>query len=452
MPGDSSQPDVRTAQHDMLASLPPTTVGPPDEGPGIVANSAVNIAGRVVGHGLSALSGFITAAALGPTVSGTLAVIFGLVELGRGFSNFTHNPSIMEVHRGRDPTRVFGTSLALKLTGATSIFVLLAVLGPYLGQAFDVPYGALMLASLVLMAGTFFEVGAARLEAENRMVLSNMLLASGPVVGLLAILLFWATGRLDVYTSIIATLLANLTMSLGFAFAWKGPLRFRFDKEEAWFLVHYGARLVPTTFLTTALVWSDTLLLSYLRGNHDTGVYQAAFNLTFAMVTLSVAIGVALVPALSRLAGRGDSTVLAYQRGTLLSLLLSLALALAYAALGKVFLGFMGHDYVDGYDALLILTLFGIAAALAVPAQSILTVHGHANWLMLLSLGQLVVNVPVNVLFIQAWGIEGAATATTLVFAVGTLVSWLLVRKAIGAWPLSRAVVQELRQGVLHRR
>jgi Na+-driven multidrug efflux pump len=79
-------------------------------------------------------------------------------------------------------------------------------------------------------------------------------------------------------------------------------------------------------------------------------------------------------------------------------------------------------------------------------------VHGHANWLMLLSLGQLVVNVPVNVFFIQKWGIEGAATATTLVFAAGTFVSWLLVRKAIGAWPLSRAVVQELRQGVLHRR
>lgn len=445
-------PDVRQAQHDVLARLPPTTTAPPDEGPGIVANSAVNIAGRAVGHGLSALSGFITAAALGEGVVGALAVIFGIVELGRGFSNFTHNPSIMEVHRGRDPTSVFGTSLALKLTGATVLFVVLALLGPWLGGAFHVPYPALLLASLVLMAGTFFEVGAARLEADNRMVLSNVLLASGPVVGLLAVLAFWATGTLDLYSSIAATLLANVTMSLGFALTWRGPLRFRFDKDVAWYLVHYGSRLVVATFLTTALIWTDTLLMSYLRGNDETGIYQTAFNMTFAMVTLSVSIGVALVPALSRLAGRGDSTVLAYQRATVLALVLSVAIALVYAAFGRHFLLLLGHRFAEGYPALVVLTLFGIAGALAVPAQSILTVHGHANWLLALSLAQLVVNVPLNWLLIQHWGILGAATATTIVFGAGTVGLWVLVRRAIGAWPLSREVARELRAGVLHRR
>lgn len=444
-------PEVREAQHEMLAGLPATTTAPPDEGPGIVANSAVNIAGRAVGHGLSALSGFITAFALGEGVVGSLAVIFGLVELGRGFSNFTHNPSIMEVHRGKDPMRVFGTSLALKLTGATVLFIVLALLGPWLGEAFHVPFPALMLASLVLMAGTFFEVGAARLEADNRMVLSNLLLASGPVVGLLAILGFWAAGTLDLYTSIGATLLANVTMSVGFALTWRGPLRFRFDKDVAWYLVHYGFRLVVATFLTTALVWTDTLLMSYLRGNEETGIYQTAFNMTFAMVTLSVSIGVALVPALSRLAGRGDSTTLAYQRATVLALVLSLGIALAYAALGKWFLSLLGHRFVEGYPALLVLILFGIAGALSVPAQSILTVHGHANWLMALSLAQLVVNVPLNWVLIQRWGIVGAAAATTLVFVVGMMGLWLLVRRATGAWPLSRQVFRELRTGVLHR-
>ena len=450
MPGEPD--DVRAAQHDVLASLPPTTSAPPDEGPGIVANSAVNIAGRAVGHGLSALSGFITAAVLGEGIIGALAVIFGFVELGRGFSNFTHNPSIMEVHRGKDPTSVFGTSLALKLTGATVLFVVLALMGPWLGEAFDVPYLALLLASLVLMAGTFFEVGAARLEAENRMVLSNLLLASGPIVGLLSILAFWLTGTLNLYTSIVSTLLANVTMSVGFALAWRGPLRFRFDTDVAWYLVHYGFRLVVATFLTTALIWTDTLLMSYLRGNDETGIYQTAFNMTFAMVTLSVSIGVALVPALSRLAGRGDSTVLAYQRATVLALVLSVAIALVYAAFGKWFLQLLGHRFVEGYPALLVLTLFGIAGALAVPAQSILTVHGHANWIMALSVAQLVVNFPLNWVLIQSWGPLGAAVATTVVFVLGTAASWVLVRKAIGAWPLSREVFRELRQGVLHRR
>lgn len=445
-------PDVRSAQRDVLAALPPTTSMPPDEGPGIVANSAVNIAGRAIGHGLSALSGFITAAALGEGIVGALAVIFGIVELGRGFSNFTHNPSIMEVHRGKDPDAVFGTSLLLKLAGATLLFLVLVLFGPLLESAFDVPYLALMLASLTLMAGTFFEVGAARLEAENRMVLSNILLASGPVVGLTAIVLLWGTGNLTLYTSIGATLVANATMSLGFAFAWRGPLRFRFQGDVAWYLVHYGFRLVVATFLTAALIWSDTLMLSLLRGNEETGIYQTAFSMTFAMVTLSVSIGVALVPALSRLAGAGNSTALAYQRATVLALILSVAIALVYVALGRVFLSLLGHSFVEGYPSLLVLTLFGVAGALAVPAQSILTVHGHASWLMGLSLAQLALNLALNYVLIQAWGMIGAATATTIVFVLGMLASWLLARKAIGAWPLSREVFREVREGALHRR
>ena len=454
-------PATRDAQREILAGAPPMAPMPPDEGPGIVTNSAYNIVGRVLGGGASALSGLVTLRVLGPAAAGALAVVFGLVELGRGLSNFTHNPSIMEVHRGKDPTRVFGTSLALKLVGSVVMVLAVAALGPmlattfavpYLAATFDIPYAALLLASLVLMAGIFFEVGAARLESENRMAVSNLILASGPAVGLLAILVLWWLGALNIYTSIAATLLANVTMSVGFVFAWKGPLRFRFDKAEASFLIHYGSRLVLSTFLTSALLWTDTLMLSLLRGNYETGIYQAAFNLTFIMVGLAVSIGVALVPAIARLAGSGSSTEAAYQRATMLALLLSVGMAIAYVLFGKFFLGLASPEYVQGYPALLVLTVFGIAGALAVPAASMLTVHGHANWLTALSAGQLIANVLLNFFLIREWGILGAATATTIAFSVGTVTSWLLVRQTIGAWPISREVFRELRLGVLRRR
>lgn len=451
MPSDST-PEVRAAQREMLSATPTNSAIPPDEGPGIVANSAYNIAGRVVGGGVSALSGFLTLRLLGPGPAGVLAVVFGFTELGRGLTNFVHNPSIMRVHQGKDATRVFGTSLTLKLVGAGLLVLALATAGWWLAPTFDVPYAALVLASLVMLVGILYEVGAARLESENRMVASNVILASGPVVGLLAIAGLALAGRLNVYTSIAATLLANVTMSVGFVLAWRGPLRLGWDREEASFFMKYGSRLVLSTFLTTALMWTDTLMVSYLRGNYDTGIYQAAFNLSFLMVSLSVSIGVALVPAIARLAGRGHETDLAYQRATLLALVLSVTMALAYLLLGKWLLWLAGEEFVPGYPALLVLTLFGVAAALAVPASSMLTVHGHANWLIALGAGQLAANVGLNFIFIREWGILGAAWATTLVFVLGTLVSWVLVRRAIGAWPLSREVVRELRQGVLHRR
>lgn len=438
------------AQHEMLSALPQ---GPQEEGgPGIVANSAVNIMGRVFGNGLSALSSLITARVLGPASYGIVVVAFGLVELGRGLSNFTHNPSIIEAHRGTAPARVFGTSLALKLTGATLFFLVLLAASPWLGETFHVPPWAIVLASCVLVVGTFFEVGAARLESENRMLVSNLLLGLGPVVGLLGTLLLWWLGLLTPLASIGLTVAATATMSAAFMFAWNGPIRFHYDKRVAAYLVAYGSRLAITSFLTQALIWTDTLLVSYLLGNAATGVYQVAFNLTFVMVTLSVSIGVALVPAMSRLAGSGGNTALTYQRGTLLALVLSVGLALVYVAIGYPFLLLYGAEYVSAYPALLILTLFGVAGALGVPAASLLTVHGHANWLMVLGVAQLAINIVLNVVFIKLWGITGAAAATTLVFLFGTTVSWMLVRRALGVWPLSREAIQELRQGVLHRR
>jgi len=161
------------------------------------------------------------------------------------------------------------------------------------------------------------------------------------------------------------------------------------------------------------------------------------------MVTASAAMGVALVAALSELAGRGEETYRGYQRGTLIALGLGLSLGLVFVVAGRFVLGIYGPAFLAGYPALLLLTTFGIAASLAVPAATMLNVHGHAGTQTIISLAQLAVNVPLGILFIGRWGITGAAFATTVVFLVGTVASWALVRRYTGHWPFSLEAFQE---------
>lgn len=407
-------------------------------GPGILENSALNIGGLVAANVLGLISGIITARLLGKEIVGVLAVIFGIIEFGRGFTNFTHNPSILEVHRGRDEGAVFGTSLFLKYAGAFACVGIAYFVAPTLGETFHVPSFAILLTSTLLVVGAFQEIGTARYEAANRMLERNVLVTLGPFVGLLAVLVFVAAGTYNVYTAVLTSVIGTTAMSLAFYAHWK-KRRFRWEGAIARYLIVYGGRLVLATFLTQALLWTDTLMVSYVLGNEDAGVYHIVFQMTYIMVTVSVAIGVAVLPAMSELAGRGQDTSAAYHRGTVLSFVVTAAIGLFFVIAGPIILGFVyGPGYIEGYPALLVLVVFGLAGALLVPAASLLTVHGRAGTLTLLSLAQAIINVPLCYYLTREYGIVGAAGATTGVFVVGLLATWWLARRVTGAWPFSR--------------
>ena len=410
--------------------------------PGVLENSALNLAGLVAGGALGAISGFITAKVLGAEGVGVLAVVFGLVEFGRGLTNFTHTPSILELHRGRDEGAVFGTSLMLKFIGAFLFVGLTALVAPRLANVFQVPAFAIVLTSMILFVGAFQEIGTARYEAANRMLMRNLLVTVGPAIGLLAVVLYVVADMYDVYTAISTSIIGTAAMSFGFFVHWKRP-KFLWEPTIARYLLTYGGRLVLSSFLTQVLLWTDTLMISAILGNFETGIYNVVFQLTVVMVTASVGIGIALLPALSELASRGADTRHAYHRGTLLALGLSIAGAIIFIAVGRLVLGLYGPEFTRGYVPLLVLTVFGASAALAVPAQSMLTVHGRATTLLVLSAVQVALNVPLNYFLIQRHGILGASLATTAVFALGLVSTWLLVHRATGAWPLSRQTLGE---------
>lgn len=418
-------------------------VGEAGRGPGIFENSVLNIGGLMAASALGLVSGIITARLLGPEGVGVLAVVFGLIEFGRGLTNFTHNPSILEVHRGKDEGAVFGTSLVLKYAGAMVCVALAYLLAETIAPAFDVPPWAIVLTSTLLVVGTYQEIGTARYEAANRMLERNVLVTLGPLVGLLAVLFFVLIGRYNVYTAIATSIVGTAAMSLGFFAHWRNT-RFRWESKIARYLIHYGGRLVLATFLTQALLWTDTLMVSYLLGNEEAGVYHIVFQMTYIMVTVSVAIGVAVLPAMSELAGRGEDTSVAYHRGTLLALVVTAAIGLFFVLFGPLVLRYLyGPEYLAGYPALLVLVVFGLAGSLLVPAASLLTVHGRAGTLTLLSLAQAVVNVPLSYYLTRELGIVGAAIATTSVFVIGLFATWHLAKRVTGAWPMSKASFTE---------
>lgn len=410
--------------------------------PGIFRNSAINIAGLVFANGFGALAGLLVARTLGAEAVGILAVAIGLVEFGRTLSNFTHGPSIIAYHRDGEAAGVFGTSLILKGVGAGLWIALAFLTAPWIEATFHIPAWAFLLASLTLAVGIPYEIGVAWLEADNLMLRRNAVMLTGPVVNLAIVVGLVFLGDLSVRAVIVASLAGTLAMSFA-ASTRIVSLRLQFDAPTARWMAVYGFQLLATAILTQALIWTDTLMISALVGNSAAGIYNVIYQLTFLMVTASAAIGTALMPALSSLAGRGLDTSAGYARGTLLTLSLSAILAVGYVLAGPFVLALYGPEFTAGYPALLVLIVFGLAAALAVPPGSLLAVHGHARAMVWLGIGQVLLNTILNYVLIRQIGILGAAIASTVAAVLGLVTIWWLAHRYTGAWPLNRVVLRE---------
>jgi O-antigen/teichoic acid export membrane protein len=410
--------------------------------PGVLRNTALNMGGQVALVLMGAVGSLVNARALGPELLGVLGVTFILADFGRPLTSFTHVPSIMEVHRGQEPDVVFATSLAIKLCLSALFSVVVWLAAPMLAETFHLPPDTVLLASGIVIVSSFYEVGAARLESENRMARSNLILAAGTSVGVVALVAFYVLGMLTVYTSIAAVVLANLAMSVGSILFVRWPFHARFDRKLGLAMARYGSRILVTALVAQALLQAETLLISHFVNNHDAGVFTVVFGLALLMVTSAQAVGVAVTPELSKQESAGVDTTPAYQRATLISLVVSCALAAGLILLGRWILGIYGAGYEEGYLPLVVLTVFGTCGALAVPAAAMLNVHGHAGTQMRIGLTLVLLNLVLSLALIQRFGLVGAAWALASVFALGMVASWVMVRRLTGAMPFGGAAFQ----------
>lgn len=160
-------------------------------------------------------------------------------------------------------------------------------------------------------------------------------------------------------------------------------------------------------------------------------------SLALVMVTAANSVSVAVLPALSRAQGARKGISKGYQRGTLIALGIGVALAAFFVLAGRWILGLYGPTFEEGYAPLVILTIFGICASAVVPATSMLNVHGHAGTRAAISLSLLVGHIVPSIVLLQRYGLVGAAVATALVFAAGTVATRSKVREFTGAWPFA---------------
>lgn len=160
----------------------------------------------------------------------------------------------------------------------------------------------------------------------------------------------------------------------------------------------------------------DTVLLSYLRGSFETGLYSAAYKFLDAIMFIPGVLSVALFPVLTKLHDSNLADVKKlYFKSLKFMVMLGVIILLGYAIALPFIIKILLPNYIQAINVVLILSLsipFIFAQACAV--QVLFSTNKYLKQVIFLSLLSVLFNIFANLIFIPKYGLYAASWITVV--------------------------------------
>ena len=178
---------------------------------------------------------------------------------------------------------------------------------------------------------------------------------------------------------------------------------------------------------------ADVLIISHYLTPTDVAIYFAAAKTMSLIMFVHYAVGSAVANRFAALGARGDKESLrAFVRDAVhWTFWPSLAAAIALLALGYPLLWLFGPKFVEGYPVMLILVVGFLFRSSMGPAEFLLNMLGQQRLCAAVLVTTAVLNIALNFALVPAFGLLGAATATSVSLVAGALMSYLAVSRRL---------------------
>lgn len=401
--------------------------------PGLIAyNTAFRVGARIVGALLSMATYALLARYLGAEVFGgfiivvTYGAFFALaMDLG------LYLTTVRDISREAERTEeILASNAALRITVGLFLLVGLAVLASVLPYTKQIRWGLVIFALSVFVSSVSSSYTPV-LQAKLRLDLIGVM----DVVDRLVIfaLVYFLSKRGGEFLSVISVFvvanLVNLALSLYFArrfvkirlvydlTAWKETFRKSFP---LWLVIAVG----------TIHFRVDTLILSFLKGSYDVGIYGLAFKVLELVFILPGLFLASVFPLMSEYvkSGKRELSIL-LQKSFEVVLMLSLPIIGGTLILAPKLISLLaGEQYKPACLALRILilaTLFSYLNGLFV--YLIISLELQKRLLLIIT-ATVIINVVLNFILIPRYSYLGAAVATVISEAAGMVFSFLVAK------------------------
>lgn len=386
--------------------------------------------------GINVSTGVITARTLAPQGRGEQAAM----AMWPQFLAYTLTlglPAALRYNLKRYPeeqSEIFSASLLLSAVlgmAATLIGVVFMpqFLPQYSPEVIHFAQWFMLMAPLILFTTIF----VAALEAKEDFTTANQAQYLTPLMTLVFLVLLALTHRLTPFTAVLAYALPTLPIFFWLlSRLWKNIYPHWYELGSSYKrLINYGLRAYGIDLLGNLSVYLDQVLVVKLLTPTSMGLYAVALSLSRMLNLFPSAIGTVLLP---KTAARPVEEVIALTgRAVRVSIVTTVLAAIAVMLLGPLLLQILyGNEYLKAIPVFRILVVdVVIGSTTWILAQPFMAL-GRPGIVTILQGFSLGITVPLMLLFIPIYGLEGAGLALLgsdvvgLIFAV---VSFPLILK-----------------------
>lgn len=185
--------------------------------------------------------------------------------------------------------------------------------------------------------------------------------------------------------------------------------------EKKDFMV-YSVPLYFVLFVDVMFQQTDGLMIGYFMTASDVGIYEVSFRITPFLLIVLGSTSQLFVPLISEFTARRQIATMEelYKQVTKITFILTLPIYLMLMIFPEELLLIFGRGFTAGATCLMILSSGFLFQAITGHTAQIISLSSRSRWLFYSNGAVMTLNIVLNYLFIQWWGIIGAAVATTL--------------------------------------
>jgi len=318
--------------------------------------------------------------------------------------------------------QILGTAFYLKLVGALIVLVFLCV-----AIQFTEHSNQLNVYIFIIAAGTVFQsvnVIDYYLQSEvlsKYVVYCNLITLLLSSVIKLVLIYFEAPLVYFVFVVLFDTLMIALTQLYFYINLKLSPLKWEFNKTIATSMLKESYPLILAGVINSIYMKVDLVMINNMLSAESVGYYSSAVKLSEVWFGVGVLICNSLFPAIVN--AKQISEQLYYSR--IYKLFRSLTFVAYMLALivwllsEKIITGLYGEKFIDASPVLSVHIFSAIFVYLGVSSGRWLISEGLTKFNLYRNLAALFVNISLNIVFINKFGIIGAAYASLISYIVG---------------------------------
>ncbi len=179
---------------------------------------------------------------------------------------------------------------------------------------------------------------------------------------------------------------------------------------------------------------TDILLIGRFLDPHSVAVYFAVIRTSGLVAFVSFSVIALAVPKFAEIHSTGTRQELQKFVSNVTQMMFwpSLAAAIGMACIGPFLLSLFGADFRAGYPTMLVVLAGLVLRSATMPVEYLLNMTGHHRDTMRVYAFAAMASIVLNLLFIPAFGIIGAAIGTYMAMLGGNACLYRLVQKRLG--------------------